>query len=215
MSAAWPKGAVAFLADLEDNNDRDWFRERRARYDEHIVAPTRALAEALGDFGRPRTFRPYRDARFHPGPPLKEQVGLALGYEGAGGFYLELSMDGLLVAAGLHNPQRDQVARLREGFDDGRRAGALQRALAQAEAAGLTLGEPELKHGPRGYPADHPRAELLRRRSLIASERHALAAWIHRPGAVDRVRAQLEAGRPLVVWLRRHVGPPQAANSAV
>jgi uncharacterized protein (TIGR02453 family) len=209
--ALWPREAVAFLRELEDHNDRDWFKANRGRWEEAIRAPTQALAEALADFGRPRTFRPYRDTRFHPGPPIKEQVGLAVGYEGAGGFYVELSLDGIFVATGLHNPQRDQVARLREGFDDGRRAGKLARALKQAAEAGLRLPEPELKRGPRGYPADHPRMELLRRRSLIASQRHPLGAWVHRPGAVDRVRTQFEAGRPLVRWIREHVGPPNAA----
>ena len=37
-----------------------------------------------------------------PRPPVKEHVGLAVGYEGAGGYYVELSLDGLLVAAGIY-----------------------------------------------------------------------------------------------------------------
>jgi uncharacterized protein (DUF2461 family) len=109
----FPPEAIEFLRGLEANNDRDWFKANRARYDEHLIAPARALGEDLVDLGRPRFFRPWNDTRFRPGPPIKEQVGLAIGYEGAGGFYVELSLDGLLVAAGLHNPAPDQVDRLR------------------------------------------------------------------------------------------------------
>ena len=109
----WPPDALEFLRDLEDNNDRDWFKANRARYEEHLRAAAAALGEDLSDLGRPRLFRPWNDTRFRPGPPIKEQVGLAIGYEGAGGFYVELSLDGLLVAAGLHNPTPDQVERLR------------------------------------------------------------------------------------------------------
>lgn len=203
----WPREAVAFLRELEENNDRDWFKANRARYDEHLATPRAALALQLAAFGRSHAFRPYHDTRFHPGPPIKEQVGLAFGFGGGGGFYVELSLDGIFVAAGLHNPQADQVARLRAAIDDGRRAAGLTKGIAAAQAAGLALGEPDLKRGPRGYAPDHPRADLLRHRRVMVSQRHRLGAWVHKPGAEDRVREQFEAAQPLVTWLRKHVGP--------
>jgi uncharacterized protein (TIGR02453 family) len=205
----WPSDALEFLRELEANNDRDWFKANRARYDDALVAPTRALAEDLADLGQPHLFRPWNDTRFRPGPPIKEHVGLAVGYEGAGGFYVELSLDGLLVAAGLHAPARDQLDRLRQAIDSPRSAAALTRALGRAADAGLALNEPELVRAPRGYPADHPRLELLRRRRLTVARRHGLQAWLHRPEAGSRIRDGLEAAGPLVRWLREHVGPPQ------
>jgi uncharacterized protein (TIGR02453 family) len=199
--------ALEFLAELEANNDRDWFRANRARYDELLVAPATALGDDLADLGRPKLFRPWNDTRFHAAPPIKEHVGLAIGYEGAGGFYVELSLDGLLVAAGLHNPASDQVERLRRAIDGSRPAAALTKALGSAEAGGLELNEPDLVRGPRGYPADHPRHDLLRRRRLIVAKRQRVGRWLERPAAGARIRAQLEAGAPLVRWLRAHVGP--------
>lgn len=204
----YPVEAIEFLRDLEDNNDRDWFKANRARYDDFVLAPTKALGEDLADLGRTHTFRPYNDTRFHQRPPLKEHVGLAIGYEGAGGWYVELSLDGLLIAAGLHNPAPDQVDRLRKAVDDGRKAGSLRKALAAAEGAGLEPGEPDLKRIPRGYPPDHPRAELLRRKRIVVTRRHDLAAWMHKPAAGKRIRSELDAAGPLVRWLRAHVGPP-------
>jgi uncharacterized protein (DUF2461 family) len=133
----FPAAALDFLRELEDNNDRDWFKANRGRYDEYVVAPMRALGESLTDLGRPHMFRPWNDTRFRPGPPIKEHVGLAIGYEGAGGYYVELSLDGLLVAAGLHNPAPDQVDRLRRAVDGSRSASALTRALGRAEQADL------------------------------------------------------------------------------
>ena len=207
----FPPGAIDFLRELEDNNDRDWFKTNRGRYDELLVAPAAALGEELAaaGFGRAHLFRPWNDTRFRPGPPIKEHVGLAVGYEGAGGFYVELSLDGLLVAVGLHNPAPDQVERMRRLVADGRTAAPLAKAIAAAQAAGLTLGEPALRRAPRGYPADHPRVELLRRRALVVSQRHPLAAWIHRPSAGTRIRRQLDAAAPLVRWLRERVGPTE------
>lgn len=203
----FPPGAIEFLHELEDNNEREWFRANRARYDELLVAPVRALGEDLATLGSPRMFRPWNDTRFRPGPPVKEHVGLAVGYEGGGGFYVELSLDGLLIAGGLHNPAPDQVERIRRLVADGRTAAPLAKAIAGAEAAGLALNEPDLRRAPRGYPADHPRIELLRRRALVVSQRHPLAGWIHRPAAGRRIRAQLDAAAPLVRWLRERIGP--------
>jgi uncharacterized protein (TIGR02453 family) len=208
----WPPEALRFLGELEDNNDRDWFKANRARYDEQLVAPAEALAAELGDLGRPHMFRPWNNTRFRPGPPLKEHVGLAIGYAGTGGFYVELSLDGLLVAAGLHMPAPDQVERLRAAIDSPRTAAALTRALRRAGDAGLELNEPDLVRAPRGYPADHPRLDLLRRRRLTVARRHDLRPWLHRPEAGRRIREELEAAVPLVRWLREHVGSSQQAR---
>jgi uncharacterized protein (TIGR02453 family) len=204
----WPPEALEFLRDLEDNNDRDWFKANRARYDEHLVAPGRALAESVGHLGAPRFFRPYNDARFHHRPPMKEQLGIAIGYGGAGGYYVELSLDGLLVGAGLHHPASDQLERFRSAIDDGRRAAAFERTVAQAGEAGMTLVDPVLKRAPRGYPVDHPRVARLRLKSLTLYARHPLEPWLHDERCRETVRAQLDASRPFVAWLGKHVGPP-------
>jgi uncharacterized protein (TIGR02453 family) len=210
----YPPEAIEFLRELEANNDRDWFKANRARYDEYVVAPTRALADDLADLGRPHLFRPWNDTRFHAAPPIKEHVGLAVGYEGAGGYYVELSLDGLLVAAGLHNPAPDQVDRYRRAVDAGPKAAALTRAIGKARAGGLELNEPDLSRGPRGYPADHPRLDLLKRRRLVVTHRHELAPWLHKPRAAQRIRTQLDAAGPLVRWLRQHVGATQRGVNA-
>lgn len=207
----WPPEALEFLRDLEDNNDRDWFKANRARYDDHLRAPAQALAESLAGFGEPRFFRPYNDARFHHRPPIKEQLGIAIGYGGAGGFYVELSLDGLLVGAGRHHPSRDQLERFRAAIDDGRRARGFEQAVAKASAAGMELVEPELKRAPRGYPLDHPRVERLRLKNITVFARHALEPWLHEERCREVVRAELAGARPLVTWLAKHVGPPAAA----
>jgi len=209
----FPAEALEFLTELEANNDRNWFKANRARYDEYLVAPATALGEDLSSFGRPKLFRPWTDTRFHAAPPIKEHVGLAIGYEGAGGFYVELSLDGLLVAGGLHNPASDQVERMRGAIDKPRIAASLNKAIGVAEAAGLELNEPDLVRGPRGYPANHPRHDLLRRRRLIVAKRHDVGRWLERPAAGKGLREQIDAAAPLVRWLRSHVGPSERGTA--
>jgi uncharacterized protein (DUF2461 family) len=109
----------------------------------------------------------------------------------------------------MHQPASDQLDRYRRAVDDGRRAKGLQRAVEGAEAAGLELAPPGLKTAPRGYAADHPRIRFLRLRELTVHRRHALEPWLHTPECDARVRAELEAAKPLVVWLAEQVGPSQ------
>ena len=205
----WPPEAIEFLQDLERNNDRDWFKANRGRYDSYLVEPARELAAQLSAFGEPHMFRPYHDTRFHMRPPIKEQFGLAIGYGGGGGYYVELSLDGLLVAGGLHAPASDQLERYRAAIDDGRRAAAFERALGEAAEGGLEPAPPALKRAPKGYPVDHPRIERLRMKELAVYRRHELKPWIHKRAADKRIRSELESTQPLVRWLAKHVGPSQ------
>ena len=193
--------------------DRDWFKANRARYEAYLLEPARELAENLDDLGEPRFFRPYNDTRFHVRPPIKEQLGVAIGYGEAGGFYFELSLDGLLVAAGMHQPASDQLGRFRAALDDARRASGFEKAVAVATAAGLAAPEPELRRAPRGYSPDHPRIDRLRLKELTVYRRHVLEPWLHEPECDERVRRELEAARPLVEWLREHVGPSQRSRA--
>ena len=215
MSAfrGFPVQAVRFLVELEANNEREWFKSNRARYEEHLVTPAMALADDLADLGPAHLFRPWNNTRFRPGPPLKEHLGLAIGYGGPGGFYVELSLDGLLVAAGLHRPSSDQVERLRQALDAKRSASELTQAIARAREAGLALNEPDLVRLPRGYAPDHPRADLLRQRRLTVARRHEIGSWLHRPQAGTRIRRELDAAEPLVRWLRTHVGAARHAEA--
>jgi uncharacterized protein (TIGR02453 family) len=209
----WPAEAIEFYRDLEANNEREWFHANRWRHEEFVLAPARALAADLAEFGDPHVFRPWNDTRFHHRPPIKEHQGMTVGYGGAGGWYVELSLDGLVVAAGLYRPAPDQLDRLRRAIDTPSHAAALDRAVHTAVAGGLALNDPELVRAPRGYPADHPRLDLLRRKRLTVSRRDEPRAWMHKPEAGRRIRACVEAGAPLVEWLREHVGATEAPRS--
>jgi uncharacterized protein (TIGR02453 family) len=207
MLAVWPPAALEFLQELENNNDRDWFKANRARYEEDLIQPARALAAKLAHLGEPHFFRPFNDTRFHGRPPIKEQVGVAVGYGAAGGFYFELSLDGLLVAAGVHRPATNQLERFRAAIDDDRRARSFERAIKTAQAAGLQTPEPQLKRAPRGYPPDHPRVDRLRLKTVTVSRRHPLEPWLHKPECDKLVRSQLDAARSLVTWVSENIGP--------
>ena len=202
----WPPAALDFLRELEDNNDRDWFRANRARYDELLLAPTRELASKLERLGPPRVFRPYNNTRFRPGPPLKEHIAASLG-AGPALYYFQLSLDGLVIGAGLWHPETDQLERFRTAIDVGRKATVFERAVAAASSAGLLLAEPELKRAPKGYSPDHPRIERLRLKRIAVRHHHPLRRWLHTSAGDQRIQAQLESASAFVKWLNENVGP--------
>ena len=203
----WPPEALEFLRELEDNNDSAWFRANRSRYDEFLLGPARKLTDQLGHLGEPRFFRPYNNLRFRPGPPLKEHLGVAVAPGGAGAFYFELSLDGLLV--GGTPPPGDRSARAVPRGD--RRRSARQRLRARARARRgrrpVAQIEPELKRAPRGYPNDHPRRNRLRLKRITVYRRHPLEPWLHKARCDRLIKSELEAAAPLVRWLADKVGP--------
>ncbi len=201
----WPPGALDFLRDLEANNDRDWFKANRERYNALLLEPSQELAAKLAHLGEAHFFRPWNNTRFRPGPPLKEHIAFSIG-DGAAVYYVSLSLDGLVAGGGIHHPGTDQLERFRAAIADDHRAAAFERAVATAHAVGLELIEPELKRAPKGYSPDHPRIDRLRLKRMTLFHRSPLGRWLHSSAADDRIRTELEGARPLVTWLCKHVG---------
>ena len=63
------------------------------------------------------------------------------------------------------------------------------------------LGGDELKTAPRGYAKDHPRIDLLRKRSLVVSQDYHFAEFVRTAQLLDRVRSDWESARPLIDWI--------------
>ena len=95
-------------------------------------------------------------------------------------------------------------AGLREAMADERTGPQLERLLRGLERSGLEIAGDRLKTSPRGWPADHPRIDLLRHRSLVARHDLGFEPVIHTGRLLDLVREDWRATRPLVEWLRAH-----------
>ena len=85
-----------------------------------------------------------------------------------------------------------------------RSAPSSRQILADLVGQDFEISGEQLKTSPRGYAADHPRIELLRRKQLIAGKRYGFEADAIGPGLLDRVRDDWRALRPLVEWVATH-----------
>jgi len=194
--------ALAFYAELRQNNTKEWWAAHRARFDERVARPFEQLAEALADeFGEVKVFRPYRDVRFSADKsPYKLQIGMVTRSSPA--HYIQLSEEGLLTGGGVYEAPPVALARFRELVDDPGPAGRLQRVLDELDRRGFTpMTDDALRTAPRGYRADHPRIELLRLRRLAVGRHDEPAEWMWAPDALDAVRERWRAVSLWCGWL--------------
>uniref|UniRef100_UPI002456DA48 DUF2461 family protein n=1 Tax=Nocardia otitidiscaviarum TaxID=1823 RepID=UPI002456DA48 len=117
------------------------------------------------------------------------------------GWFVLIGAGGLLVGGGLNRASPALRAALRTAIDDAVRGAELERLLDQVNAAGYTIGGDKLKTKPKGFTADHPRIDLLRHQSLVATRDFGAPAWLTTAKAAGQVRTAWEDLRPLVEWL--------------
>ena len=204
-----PDAAFRFYSDLEENNNRDWWLEHKAIYDAAVKEPlTQLLAELEPAFGAAKLFRPHRDVRFSldKSPYKTAQGAFASTAEGVG-FYVQLSADGLLIGGGCHTHSPAQLARLRGSVDAESSGKKLQGIVEAIASAGFAVEGERLKTVPRGFDKDHPRAELLKHKSLTAGMNVGQPGWLATPKAADEVARRWEELRPLVEWISRYAAP--------
>lgn len=204
-----PASAFSFYAELEENNNREWWLDNKKRYDAGVKEPLTALTEELkAEFGPAKIFRPNRDVRFSQDKsPYKTAQGAFAATQEGVGFYVQISADGLLIGGGYHSHTPAQLARYRAAVDAPASGEELQRIVGAVEAAGFAIEGEKLKTVPRGIDKEHPRAELLKHKSLQAGLDVGQPDWLSTPAARDEIAARWEVLRPLVEWVSEHAAP--------
>ena len=200
----WPVEALEFFEALEVDNSKAFWQRHKETYETIVRAPMEdLLAELAPEWGEGRIFRPYRDVRFSADKsPYKTNIAATIGHR-----YVQLSADGLAAGAGMWEMAPDQLERYREGVDDERSGGELERIVATIRKNGVeAMGHGVLKTAPKGYPKDHPRIELLRFKGIVAWREWPAGAWLGTKKAKDRVVDVFRAAEPLTAWLATHGG---------
>jgi len=209
--SGWPAEAFDFFEGLEADNTKSYWTEHKPLYERAVRAPTQALLDDLAqEFGTGKIFRPYRDVRFSTDKtPYKENIAAVSFSPDGAVYYLSLSSAGLFAATGHYQPAPDQLDRYRRAVVKAPGA-KLEAIVGELDRAGYDVGGEALKRAPRGYPADHPRARLLRHKGVTMGRSFPPARWMGTAKAKERVAGVWRAGTPLNAWLRAHVGPSHA-----
>ncbi len=209
---------LAFLRDLREHNDREWFKPRKATYDDELLEPLRMLvadlSRRLPDHGLPLTadprkgvFRIYRDTRFSKNKtPYKTHVSAVLGRGGdkkaPGALYVHVEPGGSRVGGGFWQPESPFLRRWRERMVGDPQAfldvaQALRERGLRFQATGANL----LKRMPRGFEsfADSPVADYLRwKAGFVAFRDDVPDDQVQSPAFTDLVVETADALRPLL-----------------
>ena len=78
---------------------------------------------------------------------------------------------------------------------------------------GLGHGAPALKRAPPPYPKDHPRADLLKHKSMTLYRNFGRPAWLHTAKAHEQIVAARRGCGNLNDWLAKQVGPSELPDS--
>lgn len=208
----WPEEALDFYEGLEADNSKAYWTQHKGAYDEAVRRPMEELlAELAAEFGEAKIFRPYRDVRFSKDKsPYKTQIAATL----AKGGYISLGAQGLGCGSGMYVMAPDQLERYRKAVDANASGKRIVAIVDDLRGQGIEVSSHDaLKRIPRGYDPDHPRAELLRMKGLIAWRSFPVAAWLGTAKAKDRIVGFLRTAKPLDRWLESNVGPTTSATS--
>jgi len=200
----WPTEALDFYEGLEADNSKTYWTANKAVYEEKVLAPmVELLAELEPEFGGSKIFRPYRDVRFSADKsPYKTAIGATLEQGG----YIQLSAKGLAAGAGMYQMGPQELDRYRRAVADDRSGEALRGVVETLGKRKIEVhGHETLRTVPKGYPRDHPRADLLRHKGIVAWREWTAGAWLGRASAKTRVVEFLRDSRALASWLAEHV----------
>ncbi|MGH1577525.1 TIGR02453 family protein [Planktotalea sp.] len=169
--------ARAFLSELALNNKREWFHDNKSRFDAQIKTPAKhllnviapQLSEKLDVPVTTKLFRANRDVRFSKDKtPYTLHVHMLWTAQGATAqpsYFFGIAKEYVTAGAGIMGFDKTQQSAWRAWVSE-REGDHLQARIDAALSQGATLREAELKRVPAPFGKDHPRGDLLRRKSM-------------------------------------------------
>ena len=217
---------IRFLEELAANNNREWFKEHKARYEEqvldvalrfiqsmhdplHDIAP-RFVAQATRVGGS--LMRVYRDTRFSKNKlPYKTNIGIQFRHEMAKdvhspGYYVHIAPGDVFVGVGMWRPDSGSLRAIRERIVA--KPAEWQRASRdKAFRRNFELGGESLTRPPRGFDKDHEFIEDIKRKSFLGVRNLSADAPL-KSGFQKTVESSFSAAEPFMRFLCQSVGVP-------
>jgi uncharacterized protein (TIGR02453 family) len=222
--ASFEPKTIGFLKQLKANNNREWFKENKSRYEDDvldvalrfIIAMQDPLAEIAPRFTAVPTrvggslMRVYRDTRFSKNKlPYKTNIGIQFRHEQAKdvhspGYYVHIEPDNVFLGVGMWRPDSDSLRKIRERIVA--RSAEWQRAKGdKIFARKFSLGSESLTRPPRGFDKNHECIEDIKRKSFIAVSELSVDDCL-KPKFQRTVESSFRAAEPYMRFLCKAVG---------
>ena len=222
--AGFKAETVAFLEQLSKNNNREWFKANKTRYEEQVLDVALRFIQSMQDplveiapnfVALPTRvggslMRVYRDTRFSKNKtPYKTNIGIQFRHERAKdvhspGYYVHVDPEQVFIGVGMWRPDSDPLRAIRE------------RIAAKPAEWRRTVGDPKFKRHfslggdvlirpPRGFDKDHELIGDIKRKSFIAVEYLSVEDCLS-PKFQRKVETAFKAGSPYMRFLCKAVG---------
>jgi uncharacterized protein (TIGR02453 family) len=214
---------IEFYRGLAEHNGQAWFEAHRADYLAHAMAPAQALVLELGP--RLQELRPgfqfspdyngkgsikkiHTDRRFNAErEPYKTWLGIFF-WEGSlttkkdnSVVSLRLSGDELMLAAGFKHFAPPVLKAYRAAVADEAAGRELVLLTAKLAKPGYEIGGAGgFAQVPRGFPADHPRAALLKHNAICVMHREPISDVLFSPKLAAHLLKHFQEMLPLHAW---------------
>ena len=209
---------LAFLDDLGKHNNKTWFDQHRAAYEEArdifgrfvdgLIDELRTSDHLQGLTAKDCVARINRDIRFSKDKsPYKTSMGAAIAPGGRKssqlGYHIYITPRGhSVVAGGLYMPDAKQLTRFRSAIDrDADEFKRITNTKLFVEQLGEVGGE-KLATAPQGYSRTHPEIELLRLKQVTVA-RHFADKDVLSPDFASRILKTCRAMKPFLDYLNR------------
>ena len=178
------KIVLDFLAQLQENNTREWFQLHKKQYDEakkEVESFVNSIIPAIAKFdesvkyieAKDCMFRIFRDVRFAKDKsPYKTNMGAWIthaGRKGTGpGYYIHLQPGGSFISVGVYMPEPEQLKKIRKEiyYNVNEFLSILNDKKIRKYSDGLQEIE-KVKMAPKDFPKDFQEIELLKHKHYI------------------------------------------------
>jgi len=218
---------IDFLVGLSANNEREWFNARKDVYETVLREPAleyiRQVGGPLADISPHirasdrkqggSLMRIYRDVRFsRDKSPYKTNVGIQFRHESgkdvhAPGYYVHISIEECFIGAGSWMPDRDALLAYRRAVSEHPREWLALKELAETSEWSIDGHHDMLKRPPRGFSADDPMIEDIKRKHFIVTHRMEIED-VTAPDFVDYTIDRFKESREWMAFLAKAIGLP-------
>lgn len=210
------KKSHAYLRKLSKNNNREWFHDHKAEYNEakeEFLEFTQTLIHRMADFenlhdlkAKDCIYRIQRDVRFSPNKtPYNTHFSAMIALQGRktqlAPYYFRLKPDGeSLVAGGVWEGKATLIHTIREEIDYN--MGTFKKIIKAPEFIRnfKTVEGEQLKRPPKGFSPDHPEIDLLRQKQFLLFH-HYLHKDALNAGFSDQLLVTFKAMKPFLDFL--------------
>lgn len=203
--ASIDKATLDFLNKLKQNNNREWFTERKADFlveqqkmkdFYYAVEEQLRIHDAIDKF---KLYRIYRDVRFS-----KDKTPYKVHFDGSfsrltkqlrGGYYVRVKPGESFLAGGFWEPNKEDLLRIRKEFEmDTSEIRSILNNETFVKYFGTLKGN-ALKTSPRGFNKEHPDMDLIKMKQFIVV-RNFTDKEVLSPNFIKEIDKSFKAMRP-------------------